>query len=244
MTKNKSLNSSSNNSSKEVIKELKKYQNKEKAIFFKRFFKTGKGEYGEGDRFLGVNVPIQRRIAKKYSLISLEEIQQILFSPLHEVRLTAVFILCYQYEKSTEEHKKKIFDFYLKHTQQINGWDLVDASAHKIVGKYLLDKDKKILLSLVKSKLLWERRIAMIATFTFIRENQFEWTIDLAKKLLNDKEDLMHKAVGWMLREVGKRQEEVLIEFLGEHSQNMPRVMLRYAIEKFSKEQRKYWLNR
>ena len=247
MEKNQTLLKAPDKSTKEsaakIIKELKKNRDLEKAKFLQRFFKTGKGEYGEGDQFLGIVVPIQRKIAQKNLLLPLGEIEKLLTSPFHEIRLTAVFILCYQYQKSLKENKKKIFQFYLQHTEKINGWDLVDASSHKIVGDYLLEKDKKILFSLVQSKSLWQRRISIIATFTFIRNNHFSTTIQLSKILLQDKEDLMHKAVGWMLREIGKREEQILIQFLEENVTKMPRVMLRYAIEKFSKEERKKWLS-
>lgn len=230
---------------KNLLKEFKKNSNPEKALFLQRFFKTGKGEYAEGDKLLGINVPVLRKLAKKYyPSLALLEIKEMLLSVFHEIRLTALFILCHQYEESNEEGKKCIFDFYLENTSAINNWDLVDTSAHKIMGDYLLEKDKSILFELTKSPVLWERRIAIITTFHFIKKEQFETTIDLATLLLKDKEDLIHKAAGWMLREVGKREKEILIDFLKEHSLEMPRIMLRYAIEKFPPEERKAWLER
>ena len=219
--------------------ELEGHADSEKAKASQKFFKTGKGEYGKGDIFLGVIVPKQRAVAKKYDL-SLEDLQELLDSKIHEHRLSSLFILIDKYKKS--EDKKKIFDFYLKNSKKINNWDLVDCSAHKIVGDYLIDKNKNILYELANSSDLWEKRIAVISTFAFIRENEFKESLAISKILLNDEHDLIHKAVGWMLREIGKKNEKVLEDFLKKHYKKMPRTMLRYSIECFPEEKRKGYL--
>ncbi len=230
----------------EIKKDFKALANKEQAKILSRFFKTGPGQYGEGDVFLGVKVPVQRKLAKKYADLEIEEINELLQSPIHEYRLTALFILIGKFGKVTLPERKKIFEFYLKNAQRINNWDLVDLSAPNIVGKYLLDKKEKeikILDKLVVSHNLWERRIAILATFEFIRAGRSDVTSRLALKLLKDKEDLIHKAVGWMLREVGKRiDEKTLEEFLLPRYQSMPRTMLRYAIERLPETKRKGFL--
>jgi len=225
-------------------KEFSKLANPEKARILEKFFKTQKGEYAEGDKFLGVIVPEQRKLVKKYSsLLSLEEIQELLNTKIHEYRLTALLILVKQYQKADEKIKKQIFDFYLKNTRNINNWDLVDLSSRDIIGNYLLDKDKSLLYQVANSRDLWEKRIAIISTFEFIRKNQFDDTINISEILLKDKHDLIHKAVGWMLREVGKRNQEILESFLKKHHKTMPRTMLRYAIEKFPENKRKAFLD-
>lgn len=213
-----------------------------------RFFKTGKGEYGEGDIFLGLTVPQQRKIAKKHSGIALKDLQKLLSSKIHEYRLVALVILTIKYQKTDGVGKKEIFDFYLKNTKNINNWDLVDLTAHKIVGNYLLDKTPlarlKMLFKLTQSNSLWERRIAVISTFAFIREYQFDEALKIAEILLKDDHDLIHKATGWMLREVGKKNQSVEEKFLKKHYKIMPRTMLRYAIEKFDKKKRDFYLGR
>jgi 3-methyladenine DNA glycosylase AlkD len=206
------------------------------------FFKTGKGQYGEGDVFLGINVPTQRKIARKYVDLSLSDLQAMLDNKIHEFRLVALFILVLKYTKSDEKGKKEIVDFYLKNTKKVNNWDLVDSSAGYIFGEYLHDKDKKILYKLARSENLWERRIAIIATQGFIRRFQFEDTLKISEILINDKHDLIHKAVGWMLREVGNRDLKTLYAFLDKYYQKMPRTMLRYAIEKFEKSKREFYM--
>jgi len=222
--------------------ELKKLSNPRQAAILQRFFKTGKGEYGEGDVFLGIKVPVLRSVAKKYSDLSLNELQKLLNSKIHDHRMVAVFILVKQFEKGTVLEKQKIYAFYLKNSRNINNWDLVDLSAPNIVGRYLLDKPRKILYKLAKSNLLWERRIAMLATLIFIRDRDFNDVYKLAVVLKNDKHDLMHKAVGWMLREAGKRDQELLEKFLDKYTTKMPRTMLRYAIERFPEKKRKQYL--
>ncbi|PIZ58164.1 DNA alkylation repair protein [bacterium (Candidatus Torokbacteria) CG_4_10_14_0_2_um_filter_35_8] len=228
----------------QIKKDLKKLSDPEKAKILLKFFKTEKGGYGEGDKFLGIKVPDQRKIAKKYRDLSLSKIQDLLSSKIHEYRLTSLFILADKYQRSDKNNKKKIFEFYLKNTKNINNWDLVDSSAPYIVGDYLLDKDRKILYELAKSKKLWERRIAMLSTYTFIRNGEFEDTLKIAGILLNDEYDIIHKAVGWMLREIGNRNQKVEEKFLKKYYQKMPRVMLRYAIEKFSEEKRRFYLGK
>lgn len=227
-----------------VKKELLKNRNKEQAKHLSRFFKTGKGQYGEGDVFLGVKVPAQREIVKKFKDVDLKEIQKLMDDEFHECRLTGLLILVNKYKK--DENKKEIFDFYLKNTKRINNWDLVDLTAPNIVGDFLSDKKKEreVLYSLVKSKNLWERRIAILSTFTFLRNGDFKDVLKISEILLNDKEDLIHKAVGWMLREAGKRNKEVEVAFLNKHSRNMPRTMLRYSIEKFSPKEREFFMRK
>lgn len=221
-------------------KELSKLKSPKRAVISARFFKTGKGEYGEGDIFLGLSVPQQRQIAKKYPNLTFPELQVLLSSKIHEYRLTALLILIIKYRRRDEIEKRKIFEFYLDNTRNINNWDLVDLSAPNIVGDYLLEKDRSILYRLAKSQNLWEKRIAMLSTYAFIRKGQFDDALKISEILLNDKHDLIHKAVGWMLREIGKKDQKVEEQFLQKHYQNMPRTMLRYAIEKFDEEKRKY----
>ncbi len=228
-----------------IQKELKKLADKEKAKILQRFFKTAKGQYGEGDLFLGVTVPQMRNLVKLYwKEISLDEIKKILDSKFHEERLTYLLILVKKYENSDDKQKWMFVKFYLKNLKKINNWDLVDLTAPNILGNFLLDRDRKILYKLVKSKNLWEKRISIISTFSFIRKNKFEDTLRISKILLQDKHDLIHKAVGWMLREVGKRDMKVLERFLEENYRNLPRTALRYAIEKMQADKRMYYLTK
>jgi 3-methyladenine DNA glycosylase AlkD len=215
-----------------------------KAIILARFFKTGKGEYGEGDSFLGITVPEQRKIAKKYSLLPLKELQKLLSGKIHEYRLTALLILVIKYSKADINGREDIFNFYLNNARRINNWDLVDLSADKILGAHLLERDKSILFKMAISQNVWERRIAIMATFHFIKKNQFRDTLALAEILLHDRHDLIHKAVGWMLRETGKRDQETEERFLLKYYTEMPRTMLRYAIEKFDEKKRKFYLKK
>lgn len=211
-----------------------------------RFFKTGPGQYGEGDIFWGLAVPDQRKIAKQFIDLPLKELGILLKNKVHEQRLTALLILVYQFAKANEKTKQKLYTFYLKNTQYINNWDLVDTSARDIVGKYMVahSEERAKLYKLVKSKNLWERRISIIATFAFIQEKDFTDTLKISELLLRDKEDLMHKAVGWMLREIGKRDRTVLVKFLQTFKAKMPRTALRYAIEHFPPEIRKSYLKK
>jgi len=228
----------------QIKKELLGLGNSERAQKLSGFFKTGKGQYGEGDVFLGIPVPQQRKVAKRYVDLSLADLQELLRSEIHEHRLTALLILVSKYGNADNSGKEEIFGFYLKNTVYVNNWDLVDLSAPKIVGDYLVNRDRSVLFKLAKSSSLWERRIAVLATSAFIGNNDFEDALAISKLLLVDEHDLIHKAVGWMLREIGKRDQEVLEEFLNEYSTRMPRTMLRYSIEKFSDDKRKYYLTR
>jgi len=227
-------------------KEISLLADKKQAENLQRFFKTKKGEYGEGDIFLGIKVPVQRNVSKSFLDLDLVDIQALLNSKIHEERMIALFILLEQYKKAGKEKnesiKKQIFDFYLKNTKNINNWDLVDLSCRDIVGNYLLDKDRKILYRLAKSNHLWERRIAIISTSEFIRYNKLEDTFKISELLLCDKHDLIQKAVGWMLREAGKRNKKAEIKFLLKHKNKMPRIMLRYSIEKFSDKERQSFM--
>jgi 3-methyladenine DNA glycosylase AlkD len=223
---------------------LSRRASREKAEILSRFFKTGKGQYGEGDRFLGVTVPEQRRIARKYPELSLEGLDTLLASRIHEHRLVALLILIEQYGKADERAKGNLVSFYLDRTGCMNNWDLVDLSAEKILGDYLYGRDKSILYRLAASDNLWERRIAIMATFAFIRKNRFADTFALAGLLLKDRHDLIHKAVGWMLREIGKRDRDAEEEFLRKHYRAMPRTMLRYAVEKFDTETKTFYLRK
>ncbi|MFA5432377.1 MAG: DNA alkylation repair protein [Candidatus Paceibacterota bacterium] len=227
-----------------ILKELKSKKNAEQAKVLSRFFKTGKGQYGEGDVFWGIKVPVLREIARKFKEASLVDIQELLNSKVHEHRMTGMFILVEKYKKA--ESKKEIYEFYLKNTKNINNWDLVDLTAPNIVGAFLLEnkKERKILYSLVKSKNLWERRIAVLSTFTLLRNKEYEDILKIAELLLKDEQDLIHKAVGWMLRELGKRDKEIEIRFLEKHYKIMPRTMLRYAIEKFDLKEKKKYMKR
>jgi 3-methyladenine DNA glycosylase AlkD len=216
---------------------------KQQAIL-QRFFKTAPGEYGEGDIFLGIKVPILRKIAKHYKGLSLTDIQSLLQNPIHEYRFIALVILSYQYTQADSHRRQEIIYFYLNHTRYINNWDLVDISAPQLLGDYLLTRSREILYQLASSEQWWERRIAILATFRLIKYHDFADTLQLATILLHDSHDLIHKAVGWMLREVGKRNLAVEKTFLQQHYQQMPRTMLRYAIEKFPNETRQCYLKK
>ncbi len=227
-----------------IIDDLQQLADPKKARVLSRFFKTGKGEYGEGDIFLGIKVPEQRKIAKMYSGLTFDDIGQLLGSNIHEYRLTSLFILILKYNKEDSMGKQEIVDFYLKNIKNVNNWDLVDSSAPHILGDFLLDKDRSILYRLARSGNLWERRISILSTFAFIKTNTFEDALNISEILLFDEHDLIHKAVGWMLREVGKRDLTIEEEFLQKHYLKMPRTMLRYAIEKFDEDKRKFYLGK
>ena len=219
--------------------DLRKYQSKEKALILSRFFKTDVGQYGEGDIFIGVVVPDSRKVAKNYFDISLSSVDKLIESKIHEERLVSVLILVEKFQKANDKEKKEIYKFYLNHTKNINNWDLVDLSAPKVLGAYLLNKDRKILEKFARSKNLWEKRIAIISTFQFIYAGEYEWTFKIVKILIKDEHDLIHKACGWMLREVGKRvSEEKLKGFLNEKIKNNSHTMIRYAIERLPEAKR------
>ncbi len=221
-----------------------KLADKKKAAQMQKYFKTGKGQYAEGDLFWGISVPELRELAKDYApLINLVEISILIKSEVHEKRLLSLLFLVQKYKRADQATQKKIYEFYIKNTEYINNWDLVDLSAYHIVGAFLFNQDKDMLYVLAESKNIWERRIAMIATYHFIKQSSFNHTLRLAKILVNDPEDLIHKAVGWMLRELGKKDLAAEERFLKHHYQNMPRTMLRYAIEKFPKTKRLRYLN-
>ncbi len=227
-----------------LIKELKLLQDPAKASFHAKYFKTGKGEYGEGDVFLGITVPEQRKVALKFRDMSFTDVGRLIKSSIHEHRFVALEILVAKYEKTgNDSEKKKIFDFYISQKKYINNWDLVDTSARYIVGDYLEDKEKDILYRMTLSKNVWERRIAIVSTHHFISNGSYGETIKIAELLLNDEHDLIHKAVGWMLREVGNKSLETEVKFLKKHHKIMPRTMLHYAVEKFPKEQRILYYN-
>ncbi|MFZ0454278.1 MAG: DNA alkylation repair protein [Ignavibacteriaceae bacterium] len=226
----------------ELKQTVKNNSNKQQAIILQRFFKTGKGEYGEGDVFAGIKVPLSRKIANDFKDLDFTDLQKVIQSKIHEERLITLFILIAKYKNSDDAVREKLFNFYLKNIRYVNNWDLVDLSAEKIIGAYLIDKDKRLLFDLVKSNNIWERRIAIMSTFCFIKANQFAAALKISELLLKDKHDLIHKASGWMLREIGKRDIQAEEVFLQKYYKNMPRTMLRYAIEKFPEKKRLNYL--
>ena len=229
----------------DIIAELNALGNPDKAAHLSRFFKTGKGQYGEGDLFLGITVPEQRSIALKYRKATPPVLAELISSPYHEIRLTGLLILVDQFTKNKDEaFRQTCVDFYLSQTRNINNWDLVDLSAPGIVGEYLKDKSREDLYRLADSGLLWEQRIAVVSTYTLIKNGDFADILALSERLLYHPHDLMRKAVGWMLREMGKRDKDLLVQFLEKHCKVMPRTMLRYAIEKFPEEERKEFMKR
>lgn len=228
--------------SQEAIAALVELRDEEKARHALRYFKCGPGEYGEGDRFLGIRVPDVRKLVRVFAALPLAEVTTLLHSEYHEARLLALLLLVRQYEKGDNAVRKRIYELYLANTAYINNWDLVDSSAGQIVGEYLYRDERNILFDLAGSDSLWERRIAMMATFFFIRQGEFADALAIAERLLHDTHDLIHKAVGWMLREIGNRDREVEEGFLKQHYKKMPRTMLRYAIEKFPEDLRQAYL--
>lgn len=229
---------------KTITNRLQALSDAEKREIFPKFFKAGKGEYGEGDRFLGVTVPNIRAIAKLHKDISIEEIRELLQSEWHEVRFCALIIMVEKSKKKDEVLRKELFNLYLSQTKRINNWDLVDLSCRFIIGEYLLDKSRDILYQLAQSSLLWDNRIAIVSTYAFIRKGQLEDTYALSDLMMHHPHDLMHKAIGWMLREAGKRNPERLYDYVMSHRADMPRTMLRYAIEKFSPKERAILMKR
>lgn len=230
-----------------IQEELLALKNPERAEHSMRFFKTGAGQYGEGDLFLGLTVPLQRQIAKKHKDLTFEELSKLFESKYHEFRLCGCIILINQFQKSREEqHKNRIYNFLLKHLKALNNWDLIDTTVPPIIGSHILQNPelKPQLYAWAHSKNLWEKRIAMLATFAFIRSGDFSDAIKIAEILLNDTHDLIHKAVGWMMREAGNKNLKVLEDFLEKHHQHMPRTMLRYAIEKLPQNKRAYYMKK
>lgn len=226
-----------------IQREIRALANPEIAAHSQRFFKTGKGEYGEGDRFLGIRVPVIRQQVRRHRDVPLRAIVAVLKSQWHEERLFAVLALVDRFARGDDEFKKKIFGVYVDNLRFVNNWDLVDSSAHLIVGPWLESRNRRRLRSMAKSRNLWERRVAIMATYHFIRSGDFTDTLDIAELLLQDDEDLIHKATGWMLREVANRDKKVADSFLRTHYHAMPRTMLRYAIEKFPPGERERWLH-
>lgn len=229
----------------QIKSELEASGNPEKAAHLSCFFKTGKGQYGEGDRFMGVTVPEQRAIARKYIAADLNILEELITSPFHEQRLTALLILTLKYQKSKQETEKQNYiRFYLSHTDFINNWDLVDLSCYFLLGHWLQDKDRTLLYQLADSPNLWEQRMAIVSCMSFVRQGDFRDCLAIADKLLDHPHDLIHKATGWLLRETGKKDKNALLAFLQERHLRMPRTMLRYAIERFPEEERKKWMKR
>ncbi|PJZ69597.1 DNA alkylation repair protein [Leptospira perolatii] len=226
----------------QVISELQSFAKPEKVKILSGFFKTGKGEYGEGDMFLGISIPEQRKVAKQHAWLRLEEIPTLITSKYHEIRMTGLLILCERFPKEDGKGKKKIHQFYLKYLKYVNNWDFVDLSARILIGEYLLDKDRALVYKLAKSKNLWEKRISILTTYAFIRKNQFKDTIQICEILVYDSHDLIQKAVGWMLREVGNRDLKTETIFLDKYASSMPRTTLRYAIEKFPKKLKEHYM--
>jgi 3-methyladenine DNA glycosylase AlkD len=222
---------------------IRELANPDDALFLQRYFKTGPGDYGEGDRFLGIRVPAIRRLARDFRGMPLDQIEPLLKDQWHEARLLALVILVDKYTQASPDDQESIADFYLKNSRWVNNWDLVDASAPDILGAHLLTRPRRMLDRLTRSSNLWERRIAIIATLHLIRAGQFDDTLRIAERLIGDPHDLIHKAVGWMLREVGERDRTRLAGFLGEHAHEMPRTMLRYAIEKLPADDRRRYMS-
>lgn len=229
---------------KKILEEIKSLKNEEQALHLQGFFKTGKGQYGEGDLFLGIKVPVTRSIAKKhYESVSIEEIDELIKNPYHEVRLLALLLMVFIYEKT--DSKKEVVDLYLKNVEHINNWDLVDLSCSKILGHCAFEnKNPKHLYKLAESNHLWSERIAVVSTHYFIKRKDFSLILELSEKFLTHKHDLMHKAVGWMLREMGKIDEKPLYIFLDKHYKTMPRTMLRYSIERLPQDKRLHYMNK
>lgn len=226
-----------------IQKELNSFEDPSAAVFAQRFFKTGPGQYGEGDIFIGLKVPLVRKICKSYQTMTIDELEKLLESPVHEHRLAAVIIMTMQAKKGSEATRRQLFNLYLRRTDRINNWDIIDVSCREIIGGYLIHRSRKPLYVLVKSKIMWERRIAIVSTWQFIREGDLDDTFRLAERLLQDREDLMHKATGWMLREAGKRDEARLKRFLDLYAGVMPRTMLRYSLERLHPQEKIHYMS-
>jgi len=228
----------------ELMQELDVLADPQSADHAQRFFKTAPGQYGEGDIFLGISVPVTRKVATKFRQLSLDQLEILLESPIHEHRLTAVIIMTEQAKRAAPEQQKALYDLYLRRTDRLNNWDIIDVSCRQVVGEYLMDKPRQPLYQLATSKNFWERRIAIVSTWQFIRAGQLQDTFAIAALLLTDTHDLIHKATGWMLREAGKRDQAQLKDFLDHHAGTMPRTALRYALERFSSADKAYYMNR
>lgn len=228
---------------KDIRAELASLADEKRAVQVARYFQTGPGQYAEGDVFWGIPNAEVRRVAKAWKALSFEDVEALLRDPIHECRFAALLIWVWQYPKASPSQKQAIFDSYLSYLTYINNWDLVDLSARDIVGRHLYDKDRSILFTLAQSPLLWARRVSLIATFYFIKEGEFDTSLALARTLLSDKHPLIHKAIGWVLREIGKRDLDLMEEFLHHHIRELPRTTLRYAIEKLSPSRRQYYLS-
>lgn len=226
----------------ELRSELNKLSNKKRALDLQKFFKTGEGEYAYGDVFIGLTVPQSRELAIKYKDLTFDELYKLIRSEIHEERLIALLIMVHNFQKD-EMLQRRIYEFFMKNIKFVNNWDLVDLSSDKIVGGYLIDKPKTVIYKLADSKNMWERRIAMVSTYNFIKHNMFDDAIKIAEKLVNDENDLIQKAVGWMLREVGKRDKDLEEKFLNKHYKEMGRTALRYSIEKFSEDTRQAYMH-
>jgi len=226
----------------QIQKRLKKLGNNKHAAISQRFFKTGPGEYGEGDIFIGIRVPVLRKLVKEYSNLSIEDAALLLRSKIHEERLLALLLLVRLFTTGDEATKSRVYGKYLENTEFVNNWDLVDSSAEHIVGAYLMNRSKAVLYRLAESEDLWERRISIMSTFHYVKRHEFTETLKIAKMLLFDRQDLIHKATGWMLREIGKRNLQTEENFLKIHYTEMPRTLLRYAIEKFPEQKRQRYL--
>ena len=229
---------------KDLIESLQALADEQKAVFSQKFFKTAKGQYAEGDIFWGIKVPETRQIAKAYRDIPLAELKKVIANPVHEVRLCGLMVLVEQFKKSNEYKRSEIVYFYLSNIKCINNWDLVDLSCYNILGRYLINKPRGILYLMAESKNMWEQRIAIVSTWSFIRNREFVDTLAIAEMLLDHKHNLIHKAVGWMLREISKKDEAVMLDFIEKHYEKIPRTTLRYAIERLPKNVRKEILYR
>lgn len=226
----------------QAVADMKALADPERAAHSQKFFRTGSGQYGAGDRFLGIRVPQVREVAAQYRDLDLQDVERLLGNPFHEIRLLSLVILVMQFKKGDAGRQKAIFDLYMRNRQRINNWDLVDVSAPTIVGGWLKTRSRKMLYKLARSSALWDRRISVLATFRFIRDDEFTEALAIAEILSQDKADLVHKAVGWMLREIGNRNRSAEEEFLMRHYKKMPRTMLRYAVEKFPESLRQRYL--
>jgi 3-methyladenine DNA glycosylase AlkD len=229
----------------DLINDLKKMADSKTAFSLSKYYKTGVGEYAENDKFLGIRVPVLHRLERKYQSLTISELEMALTSEFHEIRMLVLFILVNKYKKAlSDSFKEEVYNLFIRNTEHINNWDLIDFNTYKVIGDFVYEKGlESVLISFAESESMWERRIAIVSTLFYIKKNSFELTLEISKILLNDKQDLIHKAVGWMLREVGKRDLKIMKSFLEENIRSLPRTSLRYAIEKLPKPVQKYYLN-